>query len=53
MIYAGIPTILVGLKKDLREDLVAIQEILKKSLRFVTEHKGETIARYIGAKGYL
>ncbi|KAH7241250.1 hypothetical protein BKA59DRAFT_545777 [Fusarium tricinctum] len=53
MIYAGIPTILVGLKKDLREDLIAIQEILKKSLRFVTEHKGETIARDIGAEGYL
>lgn len=53
MIYAGIPTILVGLKKDLREDLIAIQEILKKSLRFITENKGETIARDIGAKGYL
>jgi hypothetical protein len=32
---------------------IAIQEILKKSLRFVTEHKGETIARDIGAEGYL
>lgn len=50
---AGVPTILVGLEKDLREDLVAIQEMRKKSLRFVTEHKGETIARDIGAKSYV
>lgn len=49
----GVPIILVGLKKDLREDPVAIEEMRKKSLRFVTEHDGETTARDIGAKKYL
>jgi Rho family protein len=50
---AGVPTILVGLKKDLRDDPVAIEEMRKKSLRFVTAHDGEAIARKIGAKRYL
>lgn len=47
------PIILVGLKKDLREDPVAIEEMRKKSLRFVTTHDGELVAREIGAKRYL
>ncbi|KAM4067050.1 Ras family protein [Hirsutella rhossiliensis] len=50
---AGVPTILVGLKKDLREDPVAIEEMRKKSLRFVTPHDGELAAREVGAKRYL
>lgn len=50
---AGVPIILVGLKKDLREDPVAIEEMRKKSLRFVTTHDGEQAAREIGAKRYL
>lgn len=37
----GVPIILVGLKKDLRSDPVAIEEMRKKSQRFVTEHDGE------------
>lgn len=49
----GVPIILVGLKKDLREDPVAIEEMRKKSLRFVTEHDGEVAAREIGARKYL
>ncbi|KAG9496736.1 Rho GTPase [Fusarium musae] len=49
----GVPIILVGLKKDLREDPVAIEEMRKKSMRFVSEHDGEAIAREIGAKRYL
>ncbi|KAG8673201.1 Rho GTPase [Fusarium poae] len=49
----GVPIILVGLKKDLREDPVAIEEMRKKSMRFVSEHDGESIAREIGAKRYL
>lgn len=49
----GVPIILVGLKKDLREDPVAVEEMRKKSLRFVTEHDGEAAAREIGAKKYL
>jgi Rho family protein len=50
---AGVPIILVGLKKDLREDPVAIEEMRKKSLRFVTPHDGEVAAREINAKRYL
>jgi Rho family, other len=50
---AGVPIILVGLKKDLREDPVAIEEMRKKSLRFVSSHDGEVAAREIGAKKYL
>lgn len=49
----GVPIILVGLKKDLREDPVAVEEMRKKSLRFVTEHDGEAAAREVGAKKYL
>ncbi|KAI3392794.1 hypothetical protein diail_5185 [Diaporthe ilicicola] len=49
----GVPIILVGLKKDLREDPVAVEEMRKKSLRFVTEHDGEAAAREAGAKKYL
>ncbi|GJN72746.1 RAS-like GTPase, Rho2 subfamily [Purpureocillium lilacinum] len=50
---AGVPIILVGLKKDLREDPVAIEEMRKKSLRFVTQHDGEVAAREVGARRYL
>jgi Rho family protein len=49
----GVPIILVGLKKDLREDPVAVEEMRKKSLRFVTAHDGEITAREVGAKRYL
>ncbi|CEJ82290.1 Putative Rho2 [[Torrubiella] hemipterigena] len=49
----GVPIILVGLKKDLREDPVAIEEMRKKSLRFVTSHDGEAAAREVNAKKYL
>ncbi|KAI8629494.1 Rho2 GTPase [Xylariaceae sp. FL1651] len=49
----GVPIILVGLKKDLRDDPVAIEEMRKKSLRFVTERQGEAAAQEIGARKYL
>lgn len=49
----GVPIILVGLKKDLRDDPEAIEEMRKKSLRFVTPHDGERVASEIGAKKYL
>ncbi len=52
-ICPGVPIILVGLKKDLREDPVAIEEMRKKSQRFVTTHDGESVAREVGAKRYL
>jgi Rho family, other len=44
---------LVGLKKDLRDDPVAVEEMRKKSLRFTTPHDGEAAARQIGARRYL
>ncbi|KAI1419921.1 GTP-binding protein rho2 [Xylaria sp. FL1777] len=49
----GVPIILVGLKKDLRDDPVAIEEMRKKSLKFVTERQGEATAQEIGARKYL
>ncbi len=49
----GVPIILVGLKKDLRTDPVAIEEMRKKSLRFVTQQDGESAAKDIGARKYL
>lgn len=49
----GVPIILVGLKKDLRDDPVAIEEMRKKSLRFVLPHDGENVAKEIGARKYL
>lgn len=49
----GVPVILVGLKKDLREDHVAQEEMRKKSLKFTTENDGMNAARDIGARKYL
>ncbi|KXH35438.1 GTP-binding protein rho2 [Colletotrichum simmondsii] len=49
----GVPIILVGLKKDLREDPVAIEEMRKKSMRFVTHQEGDAAAKEIGARKYL
>ncbi|KAL9631216.1 MAG: hypothetical protein Q9164_006013 [Protoblastenia rupestris] len=48
-----VPIILVGLKKDLREDPMAQEEMRKKSLKFTTESDGTTAAREIGARKYL
>lgn len=47
------PIILVGLKKDLRDDPVAVEEMRKKSMRFVAERQGEQIAQEVGARKYL
>ncbi|GAB1203317.1 Rho GTPase [Aspergillus pseudonomiae] len=49
----GVPIILVGLKKDLREDPLAIEEMRKKSLKFVTSKEGSDISTQIGARKYL
>ncbi|KAH7012504.1 ras-related GTPase, Rho2 subfamily [Microdochium trichocladiopsis] len=49
----NVPIILVGLKKDLREDPLAIEEMRKKSLRFVTPQEGDAVAKEIGARKYL
>jgi Rho family protein len=49
----NVPIILVGLKKDLREDPVAQEEMRKKSQRFVTQQEGDAVAKEIGARKYL
>lgn len=49
----GVPIILVGLKKDLREDPVAQEEMRKRSEKFVNSEEGEDVRRRIGAKKYL
>ncbi|OXV10148.1 hypothetical protein Egran_02088 [Elaphomyces granulatus] len=49
----GVPIILVGLKKDLREDPMAIEEMRKKSLRFLSPREGSETATEIGARRYL
>ncbi|KAK3906630.1 P-loop containing nucleoside triphosphate hydrolase protein [Staphylotrichum tortipilum] len=48
-----VPIILVGLKKDLRDDPVAIEEMRKRSQRFVSPADGEHAAKDIGARKYL
>ena len=49
----GVPIILVGLKKDLREDPIAIEEMRKKSQHFVGHKEASDIAHDIGARKYL
>lgn len=49
----GVPIIMVGLKKDLREDPVAIEEIRKKSQSFVGTKEASDLANAIGARKYL
>lgn len=49
----NVPIILVGLKKDLRDDPEEKEEMRKKSLQFVQSSYAESIARQVGAKKYL
>lgn len=49
----GVPIILVGLKKDLRDDPLAQEEMRKKSLKFITQKAGSDMKDLIGAKKYL
>jgi Rho family protein len=49
----GVPVILVGLKKDLREDPLAIEEMRKKSQKFITYKEGNDTGALIGARKYL
>jgi Rho family protein len=49
----GIPTILVGLKKDLREDPIAIEDMRRKNQRFVGSKEGADMKEAIGARKYL
>ena len=47
------PIILVGLKKDLREDPLTQEEMRKKSLKFTTSKAGNDMKEEIGARKYL
>lgn len=49
----GVPLILVGLKKDLREDPMAIEDMRKRSQRFITTQDGAGMKEIIGARKYL
>jgi Rho family protein len=49
----GVPIILVGLKKDLRDDPVAQEEMRKRSEKFLTAEEGEDVRKRISAKKYL
>ncbi|RUS14222.1 P-loop containing nucleoside triphosphate hydrolase protein, partial [Jimgerdemannia flammicorona] len=49
----GVPVILVGLKKDLREDPNIVAEMQRKGQSFVSQQQAETIAAQIGARRYL
>ncbi|EEP82501.1 protein rho2 [Uncinocarpus reesii 1704] len=49
----NVPIILVGLKKDLREDPLAIEEMRRRSMRFVSSKDGSETATQIGARKYL
>ena len=49
----GVPIILVGLKKDLRDDPIAVEEMRKKSQKFTTQKQGHDAKETIGAKKYL
>ncbi|KAK9332075.1 small GTPase superfamily [Lipomyces starkeyi] len=49
----NIPIILVGLKKDLRQDSRAMEESRRRGQRFVTPAEAELVARQVGARKYL
>ncbi|MCJ1238973.1 Rho GTPase [Varicellaria rhodocarpa] len=48
-----VPILLVGLKKDLRDDPLAQEEMRKKSLHFTSTKEGSDAAHEIGARKYL
>lgn len=48
-----VPIILVGLKKDLREDPIAIEEMRLRSQQFISSKDGNDTAHQIGARKYL
>ncbi len=49
----NVPIILVGLKRDLRDDPLAAEEMRKKSQRFISPKQGMDMKDQIGAKRYL
>jgi Rho family protein len=48
-----VPVILVGLKRDLREDPVAVEMMKQTSQRFITKKEGMEMKQAIGARKYL
>lgn len=52
-ICPGVPIILVGMKQDLRQDPTAVEEMRKKSLRFIDYQTANTMASRIGARKYM
>jgi Rho family, other len=49
----SVPLILVGLKKDLRDDPIAIEEMRRRSQRFIGTKEGGDMREMIGARKYL
>ena len=49
----GVPILLVGLKKDLRDDPMAQEEMRKRSQRFISAKDGNDAAHEMGARKYL
>ncbi|KAJ3230458.1 hypothetical protein HDU81_004482 [Chytriomyces hyalinus] len=49
----GVPIVLIGLKKDLRNDPAVVSELAKSGLTPVSHHQGADMARRIGAVTYM
>ncbi|KHJ34678.1 putative gtp-binding protein rho2 [Erysiphe necator] len=49
----NVPIILVGLKKDLREDPIAIEEMRKRSQNFISTREAADVSKSIGARKFL
>ncbi|CAD6504590.1 BgTH12-00098 [Blumeria graminis f. sp. triticale] len=49
----NVPIILVGLKKDLRDDPVAIEEMRKRSQRLISTREATEMSHTIGARKFL
>jgi len=50
---SGLPIILVGCKKDLRRDQVAMESLRRSNTRAVSPEEGLAVSSKIGAKHYL
>ncbi|XP_055987926.1 rho-related GTP-binding protein RhoD [Sorex fumeus] len=48
-----VPIILVGCKTDLRKDKILVKKLRKNRLEPVTYHRGQEMARSVGAVAYL
>ncbi|KAI8830368.1 ras family-domain-containing protein [Chytriomyces cf. hyalinus JEL632] len=49
----GVPIVLVGLKKDLRNNPAVVAELAKSGASPVSQHQGADMARRIGAVAYM